>query len=187
MDKKDIYEHLAKIYLDASSKRKKKKKVGPHFLKNLFFLSLVFLFGFSIFLVSRFIKIKTLNAEIALVLCPDAVKINFHFDPAKKEIYSLDLNKLDLTRFKTLGFALKKTDYKNNLSVRVEFTSTFNEKSEYYIKDIKNAWQDYKINLSEFKNIGDWSEMLKLSFIVEEWNVREKRGIVYIDNIRLLR
>ena len=34
MDKKDIYEHLAKIYLDASS-TKKKKRIDPRILRSL--------------------------------------------------------------------------------------------------------------------------------------------------------
>jgi hypothetical protein len=29
--------------------------------------------------------------------------------------------------------------------------------------------------------------MSNLTFAIEEWNVKEKRGVVYIDNVRLLR
>ena len=191
MDKKEIYEHLAKIYLDASLKHKK-KRTGIFFslLKNRyfsFFIAIIALSGLSFFTFSYSKRSKPLNSEIALVLQPDVVKVNFHFDPVKKEIYSIYLNKLILTRFKALGFSVKKANYQDNISLRVEFTSAFKEKSEVYLKDISHRWQDYKISLSEFKNISDWSEMLRLSFIVEEWNVREKIGVVYIDNIRFLR
>ncbi len=187
MDKKDIYEHLANIYLDASSKRKKKSRAFPKLFKNLMFLGSASVFLLTAFLVARFSHRQPANSEIALLLCPDVVKINFHFDPAKKETYAVSLNNLDLSRYRTLAFSVKKMNYKDTISLRVEFTSAFKESSVVYFKDIPSKWQDYKINLSEFKGINDWSNMSGLSFVVEEWNVREKKGIVYLDNVRFLK
>jgi hypothetical protein len=187
MDKKDIYEHLAKIYLDASSKKKKKVKGYSKIFKNLFFVSVLFIFTLSSVLFLNFKRGKSFNSEIALVLLSEAAKINFHFDPARKETYSLNLNNLDLTRYRQLGFSLKNVTYKNGISMRVEFANNFKEKSEVYFKDIPHNWQDYRVKLSEFKGISDWSGMRNLTFAIEEWNAREKKGVVYIDNIRLLR
>jgi len=197
MDKKDIYEHLAKIYLDASLKRKNKTSKSPTF-KKLFLISIPVIFLLVISLGLSLTKNKSLslaklesnqplNSELALTLQPDIVKINFNFDPAKKESYSLFLNKLSAIRFRTLGFSAKNADYQDSVTLRVEFTNTFNEKSEVYIKDISHKWKDYKIPLSYFKYINDWSEMSNLAFVVEEWNVRGDKGIVYIDNVRLLK
>lgn len=188
MAKKDIYEHLANIYLDASSKKKKKNKKYLKTFRPLFFINLAIVFFIAVFLVSLTKeKNRFLSSEVALILSPEAVKINFHFDPARKETYSLDLNKLDLRRFKRLGFSAKAANYNDNIRLRIEFTNIFKEKSELYIKEVPHKWQDYKINFSEFKNISHWSEMLSLSFIIEEWNTKEKRGVVYIDNVRFLR
>lgn len=187
MDKKDIYEHLAKIYLGASSKKTKKSRVSPKVFKNLFFIGIVFIFTSATVLFNNFQRKKAFNSEFALVLLADVAKINFHFDPARKEIYTLDLNKLNLTHFQALGFSVKKANYENTISLRVEFTTPFKEKSEIYFKDIPHKWKDFKINLAEFKGISDWSGMDSLAFAIEEWNVKEKRGIVYIDNVRLLR
>lgn len=186
MEKKDIYEHLAKIYLDASLKRKKKPREYLTF-KNLFFISAILALALIVSLAVTLNKNRPLKSEMALVLCPDVVKINFHFDSAKKEFYSIKLNKLDMTRFKSLGFALKKLNRYDRISLRVEFASAFKERSEIYIKDMPAQWQDYNILLSDFKNISDWSEMLSISFVVEEWNTRENKGIVYIDNIGLIK
>lgn len=187
MDKKDIYEHLAKIYLDASSKKKNGKKTYPAVLKNLFFVSVLFIFTLSVVFFVNSQRNRNPRSEIALVLVPDIAKINFHFDPARKEIFSLNLNKLNLNRFKALAFSVKKDTYENKISLRVEFSTFFKEKSEVYFKDIPHKWIDYKINFSEFKNISDWSEMSNLTFAIEEWNTKEKRGVVYIDNVRLLK
>jgi hypothetical protein len=186
MKKKDIYEHLANIYLDASAKKKRKVYKPSQIIQRILLISIIIL-GFTLLFFTYANRNRNLDSDIALVLCFDPVKINFNFDPAKKEIYSINLNKMNLSKFKTLAFSLKKGDYRDGLSLRVEFTNTFQEKSELYIKHIPHKWQDYKINLSEFKNISMWSKMLNLSFIIEEWNTKEKRGVVYLDNVRFLR
>lgn len=187
MDKKDIYEHLARIYLDASSRKTKKRQTSPKVFKNLFLVSIVFIFALGLVLFNNLQKNKAFDSELALVILPEAAKINFHFDPARKEIYTLNLNRLNLTRFRALAFSVKKASYENIISLRVEFTTPFREKSEIYFKDIPHKWRDYRINLSDFKGISDWSEISNLTFAIEEWNTKEKRGVVYIDNVRLLR
>jgi hypothetical protein len=188
MDKKDIYEHLANIYLDASSNKKKKKAKAAYKFRNMIFIGLAVLLSAGYFVFANLIRSKSpVSSQIALVLHTDEVKINFHFDPAKKESFSVNLNKLNLTRYKSLAFSVRKTDYMDKMYLRIEFTSAFNEVSALYLKDISHKWKDYKINFSDFKEISDWSEMRGLSFIVEEWNAKEKKDIVYIDNIRILR
>jgi len=201
MLKKDIYEHLANIYWNASSKKKNKSiRTHPKIFKNLFFISIAII----LFLATQLIFIfssnknkyaltnlggnKSISYELALVLQPDIVKINFHFDPAKEEIYSLNLNGLNLVKFKVLGFSVRKANYQDKIILKVEFTNAFNKKSEIYLNDIPAyKWRDYKIAFGEFKDINDWSSMLNLAFIVEEGNTKDKRGVVYIDNIRFLR
>ena len=187
MDKKDIYEHLARIYLDASSKRKNKSKLHPKLFKNLSLAAITCIFALSLFLFSSgFHKNKPFDSEIALILAPDSLKINFNFDPARKETFTLCLNNLNLNRFKTLAFSAKKANPLDLISLKVEFISAFKERSEVYFKDLPHKWQDYKINLAEFKGISDWSEILNLCFSVEEWNAKQKKGVVYIDNVRLI-
>jgi hypothetical protein len=196
MNKKDIYEHLANIYLDASLTKKKKAHKYSNF-KTLVYIGapIISLFAILLFFTplknnpffANLSKNKPRNSQLALVISADTAKINFNFDPAKKEIYSIDLNKLNLTTFNTLGFSARKSNYQDTIRLRIEFTNIFKEKSEVYIKDVPYRWQDYKINFSEFKKIADWRKMLNLSFIVEEWNVVKKKGVVYIDNIRLIK
>jgi len=187
MDKKDIYEHLAKIYLDASSKKKKKNKAYPQLFRNLFFISLMFVFGLSGVLLNNSRNKEASNSQIELVLAADPLKINFNFDPAKKEIYSLNLNRLNLNRYGSVAFSVKKANFRDTISLRVEFTSAFKERSEVYLKNIPHAWKEYNLNLADFKGISDWSEILTLAFIVEDWNTKENNGVVYIDNVRLLK
>ena len=187
MDKKDIYEHLAKIYLDASSKKKKRNKAYPKLFKNLFIVSIFLMVGLSTTLFSSTFKKQGLHSETALALQNDPAKINFNFDPAKKEIYSINLNRLNVAHIRTLAFSVRSMNPKDKISLRVEFTNAFKEKSEIYVRNIPSKWQDFKIDLNEFKNINDWSEVVNLAFSVEEWNTSAKKGVVYIDNVRLIK
>jgi len=186
MDKKDIYEHLAKIYLDASSKKKKRSKAYPKLLNNLFIVGIFIVIGLATTFFSSASK-KNLNSETALILQNDPSKINFNFDPAKKEIYSLNLNRLNLSHSKALAFSVRNMSSKDKITLRVEFINAFKEKSEVYIRNIPPKWQDLTIDLSEFKKINDWSEITSLAFSVEEWNASQRKGVVYIDNVRLLK
>jgi hypothetical protein len=188
MDKKDIYEHLAKIYLDASLNKKKKSIRRSKIFQNILLGVSFFVLAFGLGIYANLHKAKPLfKSELALILLTDAVKINFNFDPAKKEIYALNLNSLDLARYRTLAFTVKNANFRDTISLRVEFVNAFKEKSEVYVKNIPHRWQDFKIGFGEFRNISDWSEMLSLVFSVEEWNAQSKKGVVYLDNIRLLK
>jgi preprotein translocase subunit SecF len=187
MVRRDIYEHLAEIYLDTSVKKRNKHKEYPRHLKIILTVTSAFILISVTFLFANiYNKGRYLNSHTALVLQPDTVKINFNLDSAKKQAYSIGLNKLDLNKFKALSFSVKKANYRNNISLRVEFANAFKEKSEVYVKGVPDKWQEYKIGLSDFKNISDWSDMLDLSFVIEEWNTAEKGGVIYIDNIGLL-
>jgi hypothetical protein len=141
-----------------------------------------------VFFLSNLNKNRPLNnAQVALVILPGAAKINFNFDPAKKEIYSVNLNALDLTRFRAIAFSAKKTSTGDRISLRIEFSNKYKEKAHIYINDIPLHWQGHEIYFSDFKGISDWSEMSRVSFIVEEWNTRSKRGVLYIEDVRFLR
>lgn len=187
MDKTDIYEHLANIYLDSSKKRKAKSK-EPYWFRNLFLISIFVIVFLSVsIIINNLPKKGSFNNEIALVIQPDAIKINYNFNSIKKEAYSVDLNNLNLARFKALGFSARKTDPNDIVYLRVELVSAFKETSEVYLKDIRYRWRNFKIAFADFKNVSDWSNMVKLSFIVEEWNTKNKHGVVYIDEVKFLR
>lgn len=190
MNKKEIYEHLANIYLDASFKSSKKKhglSSYPKTIQGIILVSLIMILGFGSFTVYAHIQNRNQPNQFTLFLYQDTARINFNFDPAKKESFSLKLKQLNLSQYKALAFSARKTSPKDVISLRVEFTNRFNEKSEIYIKDISHRWTEYKIDLGRFSRIEYWTQMEELAFNIEEWNAREKTGIVYLDNIRILK
>lgn len=187
MDKKDIYEHLAKIYLDASSAKKKRSNVYPKLFQNIFIVSIFVAVGLATAFFASLTGEKKTNSETALILQNGHAKINFNFDPARKEVYSINLNRLNLSHSQALAFSVRNMNPMNKIALRIEFCNAFKEKSEVYLSNIASQWKDFKINLAEFKNINDWSEIITLAFSVEEWNASNKKGVVYIDNVRLLK
>ncbi|MEI6632137.1 MAG: hypothetical protein WCL25_05955, partial [bacterium] len=122
MDRKDVYDHLAKIYLDASSKTKRKKRHKDHskITQGLFALAAVGMLSLLLVFLLSARKNKDLTSEIALIFAPEAVKINFNFDPAKKEAYSLNLNSVNFKHFKVLAFSVRKANPGGSVSLRVE-------------------------------------------------------------------
>jgi len=191
VNKKEIYEHLANIYLDASSKSSSKKRnrfsTYPKKVQAAILAGLVMILGTGSFIAYANFPSRNNPGQTALFLYQNTAKINFNFDPAVKEMFSINLKQLNLSNYKGLGFSARKTNPKDTISMRVEFTNRFNEKSEIYIKDISSKWVDYKINLSRFGRKEFWSQMKELAFSIEEWNARGKSGIVYLDNIRVLK
>ena len=190
MNKKEIYEHLANIYLDASSKTSQKKRklnTFPKGLQGLILAGLVLILTSGSLVTYSHLHSHNLSAQIALFLYQDTAKINFNFDPAKKETLSLNLNQLDLSKYKILAFSVKKNNPQDLISLRIEFVNRFNEKSEIYLKNVPSKWSDYKIDFGRFVKISDWKEMKVLAFSIEEWNAKEKSGVVYLDNIRVLK
>lgn len=190
MDKKDIYEHLAKIYLDTSPAVPKKKGIAVVSRKKYYF------FAAAPFVVGTFLVLLLVSfrghpilpfASSSLLVSSETIKMSFNLDTAKKQAYDLDLKDLNLNEYKTLVFSLRNSNYNDKLAFRVEFSNAYKERAELYVNDISNKWKEYTFNLSDFKGITDWSEMTGLSFVVEEWNTRDNKGIIFIDDVRFLK
>jgi len=189
VNKKEIYEHLANIYLDASLKSSKKKRkllLPPRIKYTAIALSVVLFLGIGSLAVFNRVS-RSNNSQLALFLHHDTAKINFNFDPAKKETFTINLKQLNLSRYQALAFSARKTNPSDVIFLRVEFVNRFDEKSEIYIKDISSKWRSHQIDFAKFAKLVDWHQMKSLVFSVEEWNAREKSGIVYLDNIRVIK
>ena len=187
-DTKDIYEHIAKVYLDTS--RSKKKTSRP----KLRWVTLPKI-GLSIAVIALIVaplivifQDRVLSSgRVALVLNDSVTKINYDFNHIKKETALFSLQGINLNDFKTLTFRARKTHYKEILHLNVEFISNFNEEARIYVKHIPAKWQEYRIALADFEGISNWSNLKEIVFAVEEWNSQTKKGVLYIDNIRFFK
>jgi len=185
---KDVYEYLANVYLGSSRNKKKNHTPLKPLYKNLVKLGITVVGCLIIVLTMSVFGEKPISkSQHALILEDNITKLDYNFDQSDKELAMFDLKDMNLLDFKTLDFRARKSNYKDNLHLSVEFISEFAERSQIYVQQIPTKWQDFKINLSDFNNITDWSRMRQLLFVLEEWNAQEKKGTVYIDNICFLK
>jgi hypothetical protein len=186
---KEIYEHLAEVYLDSSRNKNKNHPNNKSLFRNPFKVGIgvvvCFVFVLTVIIFAR--KSAPHKSQLALVLEDDTRKIDYDFNNTKKKVAIYDLRNMNLLGFKSLGFRLRKGNYQDNLHMRVEFISNFGEESGIYIKQIPTRWQNYTVELTEFKDISDWVRMRQLLFVLEEWNAQAKKGNVYIDNVQFLK
>lgn len=189
MDKKDIYEHLAKIYLDTTPAASRKKPAANKNRKRYYYVGLPLVAGLCVFLLLVSFRGTQMmpTAQMSMVVAADSIKLGFNLGAAKKQIYALDLKNANLSGYKTLAFSARNSNYLDAVSCRVEFTNVYKEKGEVYFTGVSDKWREYRLPLTDFKTITDWSEVTGLSFAIEEWNTRDNKGIIFIDDVRLLK
>ena len=197
MKKSDVYEHLAKIYL--GNPQTKNKKKHHEFLKSIFGVPLKLSISLSAFLFIVIITIIVLSAkppaiqdnesESIAIIDQKITKIDFNRSaPDKKGAISFQINGINFLNYKILGFSARKSNYHDQLLMRIELTDNLGRQSKVYISKLPAyKWQDFEIKLSEFKGLSDQSRINLLAFVAEEWEPEENKSALYIDNIHLLK
>lgn len=120
------------------------------------------------------------------------LKIAYDFTNNITDTYSvsLDLSGIDLERYYFLAFLAKIDDPSipnTGGDIKIEIENSRKEKSEYYLQDVNNSWREFIIPLSYFDKISDWSEVDRIYFGLQPWNINSKKGTVYIDEMRFLK
>lgn len=195
MEKSEVYDYLAKIYLDkqpyaASTTKNSGPKSGDRALWKKYLLILIIpiiVIPALYFLAARSIRLSIPKAHsiyIATANNPIKIKFNFTGSEIKKQGETVTLSDLDVNSFKYLQLRLRRQKKYGNLNLRVEAENNLKENAHFYLTGLNNKWQSYNIALSEFKEITQWNNLKRISFIVEEWNAENKEDCVYIDEIR---
>ncbi len=190
MEKKDIYEHLAEIYLDASlTKKKKPRKRGLNGAAGWILGGAAVLCAIIAVIFLGPHKKAPVSENALLLSSNNPVKITYNLSAGSKELSTLSLNGLDLRSYKSLVLNARSDAPAGSMpAVAVEIQNKTGETGLVYIRDAGRKWQQYEIPFSDFKpGLSDWSRIKSLTFIVEEWNSPRKKGVVYIDNIKFLR
>lgn len=187
MIEKESLEKIARTFFGKPKRDKLKLKILLFLI--IFILSVLIVINLSSRFISRLSAERKIKPKIEILtfnLGRDLIRINYNFIdiPLKTETYSIDLAGLNIIEFNRLEFSCRKAKQKGEIFLKVELENSLKERSHFYIPGIKNRWQLMGVDLSEFKEINDWSNIKNLSFVIEEWNVQEKRDTVYIDEIR---
>lgn len=190
MTRDEIYDHLAQVYLGKrkGADHKKKKELNVWLVINIVITVLIFasvFYGLTAFLAKRSSSLQS-NIMYALHNGPIRVTYNLQdpFPPIKT--FSLSVPKMDISKYANLSFSLRGEEAGYPGIVRVVIRNERNESASYYARDIHSKWENFKIPLSTFDAITDWTNITDVSFVLEAWNVEKKRGNVLIDNICFL-
>lgn len=187
MTRDDIYDHLAQVYLGKRKKDdvKEKKQFNAWLLINLFITVIIFasaFYGLTAFLTHQK---ESLKNNVIYSLHQGALRFEYNFKTSTNPIesFQLSLPDMDIGRYGSLEFSIRGKEEGVPGIVKVEFKNKYNEASHYYIQGVDLDWKKYRIPLNEFNQITDWTNVTELSFMVESWNVNDKKGIVLIDNL----
>jgi HD-GYP domain-containing protein (c-di-GMP phosphodiesterase class II) len=121
---------------------------------------------------------------------PLAIAYNFT-DNSNTNSVSLDLTGMNLRGYHFLSLSsklnakeVKKTRY---ATFKIVIENLRKETASYYIQGINNNWREFRIPLSYFDTISDWSSLKSISLVLQPWNIDSKQGTLYVDNIHFFR
>ncbi len=187
MNREEIYDHLAQVYLGKRKKadNKSKQKYNAWLFINIVTALVIFasvFYGLNAFLHQRRSSLKS-NIILSLHNGPVNLAYDFRNPTVPTKSFSLSTYGIDASKYNNIEFSVRAVNAMSAGIVKVEFRNTLNEKSYYYIQGVGDDWEKYKISLDKFKQITDWSNIVDVAFIVESWNVDGLKGNILIDDI----
>jgi hypothetical protein len=122
---------------------------------------------------------------------PLKIAYNFKGNTFEAPVATLDLGGLNLDGFYYLSLSLRVDSKDPNklkfAALKITVSNARKETASYYVQDISRKWKEFRLPLSYFDTIKDWSSIGNLSFILQPWNIDSKEGSVYIDDIYFFR
>lgn len=193
--KKEISDHIARTFFEKKIPTvvKKEKKHLPRrvWILLLFMVFLAAALGFKLmrFEGAELLKVET---NLALVNHEGPYRLSFDFTkPAGSKIESLtlDMPQIDLRGYKKVRISLRLMgeDSRRVGTIKVSLVNTRKETSSFYVQSVGRSWTRLDIPCENFPAINDWSNLKQLSFTIEEWNLRPKKGVLLIDGIEFVK
>jgi len=90
---------------------------------------------------------------------------------------------VDAAKYGKIQFSIRGKEEGVPGIVKVVVKNRINEEASYYVQGVGLQWQEFEIPLEEFKQITDWSNLTNISFVLESWNVDNKKGLILIDDV----
>lgn len=119
-----------------------------------------------------------------------AMKLDYSVDspnPAYNGFWMV-LPNFDATKYDALNMWIKgdsKAGYTTVL--KLELKNAGKQIGRYYISNVSDQWQDISIPLSEFKGLIDRSSLTEFVVVFEDRMASNKKGVLYIDDIRFVK
>jgi len=194
MQKKDVYNYLAQTYLSENKDNRIAKLINSKKKKNKIKRLYLIISGFVVILLATALFIPKVlskpNAQIFsynINLPGDTIRLNYNFSPDINTVdrlgYTVNLNSLNANNFKFLELSAKKQKTPQAITLRIDMQNSRKELATSYIANINNKRQNFKLDLSEFNKIKDFSSIDKIIFTVERWNANAEKDTLIIDNL----
>lgn len=185
--KQDVYEHLAKTFLDKRIKKNAKKKNQ----RIPVVVAIILSFALFYILVSLATGKNVFSKSLYVISDKTPILIEYDFSVlggSKTSVLSFNLNNINLSGFNFLEVSFK-TDKKTKIdsTIKVKIENSFLEKDAQYLSGINNKWKVISLPLRNFYFISDWKSIKTLTFVVEDWNVSSNKGKIYIDDVRFIK
>ena len=187
MNRDEIYDHLAKVYLGKknSAQENKKKKLNTAWLVMNIAVTILILassfYGFTAFLSRQQFELKD-RVVFSLSNSPIKVPYNLEYPYPPVKTFSLTIPNKDISKFSKLNISVRGMDGGEPGVVKLILTNQKNEQATYFMQDIALDWQHLSIPLENFK-LTDLTTVTELSFVLESWNVQSKKGVLLVDDI----
>jgi hypothetical protein len=187
MTRDDIYDHLAQVYLGkrSNSEQKKKKKLTSWLVINIVITVVIFassIYGLTAFLTHRG---DVLQNKIIYALNNGPIRLNYNLQypyPSVKT-FSLTIPSMSVAKYKVLQFSVRALDEGTPGTIRVEIKNHKNEVAFVFVEHVNRSWRNYQIPFERFAQISDWADVSEISFVLEAWNAKDKKGIILIDDV----
>lgn len=189
MKRDDIYDHLAQVYIGKTQtpeqENKKKKEFGVWLVINILITLVVFssaVYGLTAFLTHRGSPFEN---HIIYDLSNGPVRLDYNFkenvNPTKSFKFVID--GVEASKYSALNFSIRAKEEGNPDVIKIILRNQLNEESVHYLQGIKNSWESFEVSFEKFNEITDWTSLKDITFVLESWNVEDKKGLIIIDDV----
>ena len=186
MNRDEIYDHLAQVYLGKRERVEQAKPKPPasawliiNVVITAFILTSV-VYGLTAFLTQRKDAFKS---RVIYALNNSPIRLVYSVGGGYPQVKNLTIAvpETDVSKYRRLNLSLRAING-NPGTLKVVLKNAREEQASYYLQGVRNRWQDYSISFDEL-DLTDWRSIKDLSFVVEAWNAKDPSGAVLIDNI----
>ncbi len=187
MTRDEIYDHLAQVYLGKRKKsdEKKKRQFNAWILINVIITGIIFssvFYGLTAFFTQKPLPLEN---NVIYSLNRGLISIDYNFEDAfsQEKKFFMKLENINVSKYNNLQFSVRGKEEGAPGVIKVMFENHKNETASYYVQGVGLDWKEHIIPLEEFRQITDWTSVKSVSFVLEVWNVEDKKGIVLIEDV----
>jgi hypothetical protein len=193
--KKEISDHIAQTFFEKKrSLRRQDKRHATRRVRIFTYLLIALFVLAALKAIVVFSRRQTVFVARRLTLATHdgPYRLGFNFlnrATSKIETLSIDIPEINLREYRKIRFSLRLIgdDNRKDGVVKVSLMNKRKETSSLYLRNVGPSWKRIEIPRDSFAAVKDWSSLSQLSFSLEEWNVRPKRGALLIDGVEFVK